>query len=69
MGNRSEPPLGVKQFKLTQKVKFLLFLFALIVHLAAVLPFLSMPIALDDMYQYDMLARSLSNGRGISLVQ
>ena len=64
MGNKSEPPLADQPFKLTQKVRFFLFLFALIVHLAAVLPFLSMPIALDDMYQYDMLARSLSNGEG-----
>ncbi len=64
MGDRGQHLQNDDPFRLTKRAKFLLFLFALLVHLAAVLPFLSMPIALDDMYQYDMLARSLSSGNG-----
>jgi hypothetical protein len=37
---------------------------ALTPHLLVVLIFLKYPIALDDMYQYDMIARSLSSGSG-----
>jgi hypothetical protein len=37
---------------------------ALTLHLLVVLIFLKYPIALDDMYQYDMIARSLSKGSG-----
>lgn len=43
---------------------FLLFLLSGLLHLLVVLPFLHYPIVLDDMYQYDMLARSLKEGRG-----
>jgi hypothetical protein len=39
-------------------------LIALIPHILAVAVFLNYPIALDDMYQYDMLARSISKGWG-----
>lgn len=42
----------------------LLFLGSLLLHLMMVAPFLNYPIALDDMFQYDMLARSLSAGNG-----
>ncbi len=42
----------------------LLWLLALLTHLALALPFLHYPIALDDMFQYDMLARSLAAGQG-----
>ena len=41
-----------------------LFLLSLIAHLLIVGLFINMPIALDDMYQYDMLGRSLANGEG-----
>jgi hypothetical protein len=41
-----------------------LWLTAFIPHLAVALAFLYTPIALDDMFQYDMLARSLVEGRG-----
>ncbi len=41
-----------------------LWLIAFIPHLAIALTFLYFPIALDDMFQYDMLARSLVEGRG-----
>lgn len=40
------------------------FFIALAVHLAILLPLINLPIALDDMYQYDMLARSLKSGNG-----
>jgi hypothetical protein len=41
-----------------------LWLIAFIPHLAVALVFLNFPIALDDMFQYDMLARSIVEGRG-----
>jgi 4-amino-4-deoxy-L-arabinose transferase-like glycosyltransferase len=41
-----------------------LFLLALLPRLALVLAFLTSPIGLDDMYQYDMLGRSLATGDG-----
>lgn len=44
--------------------KRLIFLFSLMTHLIVVASFINMPIALDDMFQYDMLARSLISGRG-----
>lgn len=43
---------------------FYIYLFSLLINLLVVVFFLDMPIALDDMYQYDMLARSLANGNG-----
>lgn len=43
---------------------FLLFLAALAPRLALAIAAFSMPIALDDMYQYDMLGRSLAAGEG-----
>ncbi len=64
MSKKSDPPNKNKTNVISKKGKLLLFFFALFVHLAAVLPFLNMPIALDDMYQYDMLGRSLSSGLG-----
>ena len=64
MGGRGQPLQNDERYKLTKRERSFLFLFALLVHLAAVLPFLTMPIALDDMFQYDMLARSLSSGDG-----
>jgi hypothetical protein len=39
-------------------------LIALVPHILVVLVFIRYPIALDDMYQYDMLARSIRNGVG-----
>ncbi|HEX2979765.1 MAG TPA: hypothetical protein VHO48_05845 [Anaerolineaceae bacterium] len=41
-----------------------LFLGAFVVRLAIAIPFINYPIALDDMLQYDMLARSLIAGNG-----
>ena len=43
---------------------FLLFAGSLLLHLVVALIFIRYPIALDDMYQYDMLARSIRDGRG-----
>ena len=43
---------------------FLLFIVSLIIHLMIVIIFIDQPIALDDMFQYDMLARSLKEGNG-----
>jgi 4-amino-4-deoxy-L-arabinose transferase-like glycosyltransferase len=40
------------------------FVLALIPRLALALIFLNYPIGLDDMFQYDMLARSLASGKG-----
>jgi 4-amino-4-deoxy-L-arabinose transferase-like glycosyltransferase len=48
----------------SKKGKFFLFLFSFVIHIIVVLTFINMPIALDDMYQYDMLGRSLSSGLG-----
>jgi 4-amino-4-deoxy-L-arabinose transferase-like glycosyltransferase len=42
----------------------ILYLAAFIPRLAAASVFLNRPVALDDMYQYDMLGRSLAEGRG-----
>ncbi|MBN1371424.1 MAG: hypothetical protein JW987_05635 [Anaerolineaceae bacterium] len=42
----------------------LLFAGSFLVHLVVALIFIRYPIALDDMYQYDMLARSIRDGRG-----
>lgn len=42
----------------------LVWLLALVPRLLATIPFLNHPIALDDMFQYDMLARSLLSGNG-----
>ena len=43
---------------------FALSLLALLPRLAVVLALLNAPIGLDDMHQYDMLARSLASGKG-----
>jgi hypothetical protein len=48
----------------TLQLLSVLFLGSLLLHLAVVRPFLNYPIALDDMFQYDMLARSLRAGNG-----
>ena len=42
----------------------LIYLFALIVRLVPVLLTYNLPIGLDDMFQYDMLARSIVSGNG-----
>jgi len=46
------------------KLLFLLFVGSLLIHLAVVSVFINKPIALDDMFQYDMLARSIKEGNG-----
>lgn len=46
------------------KLLFLLFIASLFIHLIIVSIFINQPIALDDMFQYDMLARSLKEGNG-----
>ncbi|MHB8806674.1 MAG: hypothetical protein ACYC59_03750, partial [Anaerolineaceae bacterium] len=46
------------------KLLLLLFITSFIVHLSIVTIFINQPIALDDMFQYDMLARSLREGNG-----
>ncbi len=45
-------------------ISLVLFLLSLFAHLIIVGLFIRMPIALDDMYQYDMLGRSLASGKG-----
>jgi len=46
------------------KLLILLFAGSLLFHLAIVGIFINKPIALDDMFQYDMLARSIKEGNG-----
>jgi len=46
------------------KLLILLFGASFLIHGAVAVRFLHQPIALDDMFQYDMLARSLRNGNG-----
>ncbi|PKN87935.1 MAG: hypothetical protein CVU46_02580 [Chloroflexi bacterium HGW-Chloroflexi-8] len=46
------------------KLLILLFVGSLLIHLAVVCVFINKPIALDDMFQYDMLARSIKEGNG-----
>ncbi|HAF61975.1 MAG TPA: hypothetical protein DCK95_06585 [Anaerolineaceae bacterium] len=46
------------------KLLLLLFITSFIIHLSIVTIFINQPIALDDMFQYDMLARSLKEGNG-----
>jgi len=46
------------------KLLFLLFIASFLIHLIIVTIFIDQPIALDDMFQYDMLARSLKDGNG-----
>lgn len=46
------------------KMLLLLFMGSFLLHLGVAVVFLNYPIALDDMYQYDMLARSIRDGRG-----
>jgi 4-amino-4-deoxy-L-arabinose transferase-like glycosyltransferase len=46
------------------KLLLILFFFSLILHGSIVSLFINQPIALDDMFQYDMLARSIKGGNG-----
>jgi hypothetical protein len=46
------------------KLLILLFTVSFLIHGLVVSFFINQPIALDDMFQYDMLARSLKNGNG-----
>ena len=46
------------------RLMFILFLGSLLLHFVVVVPFLNYSIALDDMFQYDMLARSIRAGNG-----
>ena len=46
------------------KLLILLFIGSFLCHLIPVSIFINQPIALDDMFQYDMLARSLKEGNG-----
>ncbi len=64
MNNRDGANQNTNNRTLTRKAKTRLFLFALLIHLIIVFVFIDLPIALDDMFQYDMLARSLASGRG-----
>ncbi len=48
----------------TPKLLARLFAVSFLVHVFIVLIFIHQPIALDDMFQYDMLARSLKEGNG-----
>ena len=59
----AEPPPRPRAL-IARRAAGLLFLLALIPRLALTLAFLRMPIGLDDMFQYDMLARSLAAGNG-----
>jgi 4-amino-4-deoxy-L-arabinose transferase-like glycosyltransferase len=55
----------VKQNKASKNLPWLLiFLVALILRLVPVIAFRDLGIGLDDMYQYDMLARSIASGNG-----
>lgn len=47
-----------------QKLLILLFTGSFLIHMIIVTIFINQPIALDDMFQYDMLARSLKDGNG-----
>ncbi len=65
--NASPPPSNRIQAAATGPAPSLLlslFLLALLPRLALALVFLHQPIGLDDMFQYDMLGRSLAAGRG-----
>jgi hypothetical protein len=53
----------IDQFSFS-KLLMILFSFSLLLHIGMVLLFIDEPIALDDMFQYDMLARSISQGNG-----
>jgi 4-amino-4-deoxy-L-arabinose transferase-like glycosyltransferase len=61
MNGESQP---LQRATLTARSYLCLFLLALAPRLALALAFLSAPISVDDMYQYDMLARSLASGNG-----
>ncbi len=50
--------------RLSPAVLLGVYLVALLPHLVIAILFRSYPIALDDMFQYDMLARSLASGQG-----
>jgi 4-amino-4-deoxy-L-arabinose transferase-like glycosyltransferase len=58
------PPKIKERSAVTAHQKRWVFLFSLMVHLIIAIFFINLPIALDDMFQYDMLARSIVNGRG-----
>ncbi|MEX0788672.1 MAG: glycosyltransferase family 39 protein [Anaerolineales bacterium] len=61
-GLRAAPPAGAAG--LSRRVWIGLTLAGLVPRFALALVFLRFPIGLDDMYQYDMLARSLASGNG-----
>jgi len=64
MKPRKESPKINEFSAVTVQQKSWIFLFSLIVHLIVAVLFINLPIALDDMFQYDMLARSIVSGRG-----
>lgn len=47
-----------------RKILIAIYFGSLFVHFLCVFFFINQPIALDDMYQYDMLGRSIENGNG-----
>lgn len=53
--------LGILSFPM---LLILLFVGSFLIHLLIVTIFMNQPVALDDMFQYDMLARSLKAGNG-----
>jgi len=59
-----QPPPFAAPPCLSRRTLLGLFSLALLPRLALVLAFLGSPIGLDDMFQYDMLARSLASGQG-----
>jgi 4-amino-4-deoxy-L-arabinose transferase-like glycosyltransferase len=57
-------PQPLHHANLSARSILFLYLLALAPRLALALPFLGAPISVDDMYQYDMLARSVASGDG-----
>lgn len=55
---------GERGYALASSWLWSLFVVALVLRLIPAVLYLNYPIALDDMYQYDMLARSLASGHG-----
>lgn len=56
--------MGIHQHRSASRFQALIFLAALIVRLIPALLSYNLPIGLDDMFQYDMLARSIVSGNG-----
>jgi hypothetical protein len=54
----------INKYPIILKPLIAIYLFSLFFHLLVVIYFIDQPIALDDMYQYDMIGRSLKNGNG-----